>query len=388
MQSLQIAIDFLKEYTTGTLNPDPLYAVCAISARLSEHPAVLKSPPSSNGQVYVRHIRSRIPYLISQVNLEMVHTITLIAKSEYAAGNLAQEYRLDGIAQQMVIEYKSGQGESRSGSGGGTERGGSTQDEYSEDTKDQQEDGLQVVQMYLTKSVLAADEIIAIVDQFTDEEIKICGPPYSFPMFIAGTVYVMQQFMDKTSNLTGEVEKKLMTCQRFLRALGPYWKGASDQALLLKRLSLSGGSGSGGGGGDGGSESRAAHGTSLSSSALPMGSLMEFMVSSPSMFAYETEDFTIGHISLTGEEQEASSTAHLKSDLQADISLERLLDTSGKQKEGKPEAKGAMNVFMTTDTGVGTLWRRPEKMAELKEATLLSLEKLSMFESHLSKDSS
>ncbi|KAF9900435.1 hypothetical protein EC991_007329, partial [Linnemannia zychae] len=99
-------IDFLREYTAGTLNPDMLYAVCAITARLSDHPAIIKSPPSSNGQVYVARIRSRMPYLMSQVSLETTHIITLTAEAEYTAGNLLQGYRLDGIAQQMVIELR------------------------------------------------------------------------------------------------------------------------------------------------------------------------------------------------------------------------------------------------------------------------------------------
>ncbi|KAF9900438.1 hypothetical protein EC991_007332 [Linnemannia zychae] len=601
-------IDFLREYTAGTLNPDILYAVCAISARLSDHPAVFKSPPSSNGQVYVARIRSRMPHLISQVSLETAHILSLTAEAEYTAGNLAQGHRIDGVGQQMIIELQlhqlqrpvnfeseseriafeikcntlncfvcnetfisiisglpgvflnipinlpvpsndpawwmeriavtgrpmdpvdnytlsilhsilkprrlkgyglcrplfqlmeigksiwrygnagseqdkpgvdhaetdtlgydsgssftsmsaagdsqpqdmmdasrqleaeleqwratvpeewepsrgrysvswtnknvifsaihyyifsiilyrpllikaclsivngeSGQGGSSSGPGGGTDSGRSSQHIYSEFTTDQQGESLQAVQVYLTKCVLAADEILAMVGQFTDEEVKLWGPLYAFPMFIAGTVYVIQQFVDKTSNLTGEVKSKLTACQRFLLTLGPYWKGASDQALLLKRLSLSGSDG-----GSDDSESREAHGMSLSSLSSPMESLVEFMVSTPPMFENETEDSTIGHISHTGEEQEGSSTAYSQSDLQVDISLERRLDTPGKEKEGKAEAKGAMNVFMTTDTGVGTLWGRPEKMAELEEATLLSLEKLSMVEDHVSKKS-
>jgi hypothetical protein len=37
------------------------------------------------------------------------------------------------------------------------------------------------------------------------------------------------------------------------------------------------------------------------------------------------------------------------------------------------------NAFITTDSGLGTLWMHPEKLASLEEATLMSLKKLSMF---------
>ena len=39
-----------------------------------------------------------------------------------------------------------------------------------------------------------------------------------------------------------------------------------------------------------------------------------------------------------------------------------------------------MNAFLTTDSGVGTLWAHPEKIAALEESTLLSLETLSMLD--------
>ncbi|KAF9900440.1 hypothetical protein EC991_007334 [Linnemannia zychae] len=76
------------------------------SSRLSDHPAVLKSPPSSNGQIYVHRVKSRLPYLISQVSVETIHSITLISKAEYAGGNLALGYRLDGIALRTVVELQ------------------------------------------------------------------------------------------------------------------------------------------------------------------------------------------------------------------------------------------------------------------------------------------
>ncbi|KAF9131484.1 hypothetical protein BGW39_001730, partial [Mortierella sp. 14UC] len=95
---------FLRENTTGTLDPDLLYAVCAVYAPYSDHPGVIKSPPTSNGQIYVNRVRSKMPHLISQVSLETGHILALVADAEYCAGNIAQGYRLDGIAGRMVLE--------------------------------------------------------------------------------------------------------------------------------------------------------------------------------------------------------------------------------------------------------------------------------------------
>ncbi|KAK3838981.1 MAG: hypothetical protein J3R72DRAFT_179186 [Linnemannia gamsii] len=95
---------FLQEYAKGTVNSELLYAVCAICARHSNHPAVVKTPPSDNGQVYVGRVKSRMAHLISQANLETIHTLFLTAEAEYCAGNFRQGYRLDGIAGRMALE--------------------------------------------------------------------------------------------------------------------------------------------------------------------------------------------------------------------------------------------------------------------------------------------
>ncbi|KAF9123771.1 hypothetical protein BGW39_008708 [Mortierella sp. 14UC] len=251
-----------------------------------------------------------------------------------------------------MIIHNSGQGGPKDAPGGDTEDVESSKVGNKVEAEGQEEDNFQVLQMCLNKCVFAADEIVAMVEQFKD-------------------------IVDRTSSQAGEVEGKLMACQRCLRILGPYWKGAADQSLLLERLSSPGGGGA--------SKSGADNGSSSSSS---MELLADIMMTTPSTDADEKEDFAVGHISDPGREQATSRTAYLESDQQAEASLEARLETSGKQKEGKLEVDGVISAFLTLDSGVGTMWGRPEKLTEVEETTLLSLEKLSTLEYHVPKGSS
>jgi hypothetical protein len=49
--------------------------------------------------------------------------------------------------------------------------------------------------------------------------------------------YIINLFANNDSSQAGKAMDGLMTCIRFLQVLGPYWKGAADQALMLQRLS-------------------------------------------------------------------------------------------------------------------------------------------------------
>ncbi|KAF9099998.1 hypothetical protein BGX29_006854, partial [Mortierella sp. GBA35] len=95
---------FSKEYCRGTLNRDLFDAVCAVAARFSDHPAVAKSPPSSNDQVYIDHVKSGMVQIMSEVSLDTVQTLCLLAFAEYCAGNTARGHRLEGIAGRMAPE--------------------------------------------------------------------------------------------------------------------------------------------------------------------------------------------------------------------------------------------------------------------------------------------
>ncbi|KAF9083950.1 hypothetical protein BGX23_010983, partial [Mortierella sp. AD031] len=95
---------FLRQYCRGTLNRDLFDAVCAVAARFSDHPAVAKSPPSSNDQVYIDHVKSGMVRIMSEVSLDTVQTLCLLAFAEYCAGNTARGHRLEGIAGRMAPE--------------------------------------------------------------------------------------------------------------------------------------------------------------------------------------------------------------------------------------------------------------------------------------------
>ncbi|KAG0294390.1 hypothetical protein BGZ96_001302 [Linnemannia gamsii] len=82
----------------------------------------------------------------------------------------------------------------------------------------------QQLEACLNKCINAADEIMAIAEKFTDDDIKYRGFAYSFSVFTAGTV-------------TGIAKDKTSSCHRFLETLGRHWTGAIDQNYLLQRLS-------------------------------------------------------------------------------------------------------------------------------------------------------
>ena len=46
-------VEFRQQCTQGTANTDLLYAMCAAASRYSDHPAMVKTPPSSAGDAYV-----------------------------------------------------------------------------------------------------------------------------------------------------------------------------------------------------------------------------------------------------------------------------------------------------------------------------------------------
>jgi hypothetical protein len=96
--------DFLRRYVQDTINQDLLYAVCASGAAFSDHPAIAKTPPSSNGQIYVERVKARMIHLISQVSVDVVHTLMILARAEYDAGHAQKGFRLEAIAIAMVPE--------------------------------------------------------------------------------------------------------------------------------------------------------------------------------------------------------------------------------------------------------------------------------------------
>ncbi|KAF9148502.1 hypothetical protein BG015_009771 [Linnemannia schmuckeri] len=53
-------VDFLSQYIRGSVNQDLLYAMRAYGARPFDHPAIAKTLPFSNGQVFVDQFKSRM----------------------------------------------------------------------------------------------------------------------------------------------------------------------------------------------------------------------------------------------------------------------------------------------------------------------------------------
>jgi hypothetical protein len=99
-------VDFLRQYVRGTVNQDLLYAICASAAPFSDHPAIAKTPPSSNGQIYVDCVKARMIHLMSQVSVDVVHTLMILARAEYNAGHPQKGFRVEAIAIAMAPELE------------------------------------------------------------------------------------------------------------------------------------------------------------------------------------------------------------------------------------------------------------------------------------------
>lgn len=217
---------------------------------------------------------------------------------------------------------------------------------------------------------------------------------------------------------------KLMICRRFLQKVGPYYASAIDEDLLLGRLSSANTCGSG------------VEDNTCRTSSSAMEILSDFVLSTPPMVAEETSDFEMlwlegltteeteewkkmsplfvlpaekdlqheadGHgmevkkgdeysVEWTFEPQGAPDSDNATLPLTATTTASNITLTttptstiatlSGKkQKDTSVEGDGSEeeHAFFTTDSGLKTFWMHPEKMASLEEATISSLEKLSM----------
>ncbi|KAG0079960.1 hypothetical protein BGZ90_001181 [Linnemannia elongata] len=68
------------------------------------HPTVVQTPPSTDFDVYVDHIWSRMVRLLSQVNIDAVHILMLLANADYSSGRFSHGYRMGFMAAIMVQE--------------------------------------------------------------------------------------------------------------------------------------------------------------------------------------------------------------------------------------------------------------------------------------------
>ncbi|KAG0271908.1 hypothetical protein BGZ95_000219 [Linnemannia exigua] len=278
-----------------------------------------------------------------------------------------------------IINRKGSHGGSRVASSDDTEDIEAAKEaEDKDESNEQQENNDQFFQQCLHKCIFAANEITAMAEQFTDLEIRVRGPRYAFAVFVAGTVYVIHRFFNMESNRGERKDDGLAVCLRFLQILGPYWKGAVDMGRLLERLC---------------SVDNAASERDPNSPS--MRALADIMISGSSRDANEigagteasTTTLTYLDANLTrdivkgGRHSESSTTQPTPWQSPSDL----LAPTPGKQplvteKVDRDDAAEPLNAFLTTDSGVRTMWLHPEEMAALEESTILSLEKLSMLD--------
>ncbi|KAG0285988.1 hypothetical protein BGZ97_007584 [Linnemannia gamsii] len=204
------------------------------------------------------------------------------------------------------------------------------------------------------------------MEQFTEEDIRFRGYAFTFPIFIAGTVYIIQRTVSEASIGSQPDKDKLALCRRFLQTVGPYYASAIDEDLLLGRLSS----------GSVTSASGVGESTGRTSSST-IEVLSDFVLSTPPMDAVDNSDFEMMWLEgLTVEEAKEWKMSPLfvlpvEKDMQSqadgqDVEVEEDADGGGVEEE---------HAFFNTDSGLKTFWMHPEKMASLEEATILSFEK-------------
>ncbi|KAF9908697.1 hypothetical protein EC991_009625 [Linnemannia zychae] len=92
------------------------------------------------------------------------------------------------------------------------------------------------LRMAMEKCYNSANEITAIIDQFSERLVKIRGSHLSFSVFIAGTAHVLQLTTSKNPVQVAQAKRGLLSCLRFFRTLEPYWAASKDQAKFLESL--------------------------------------------------------------------------------------------------------------------------------------------------------
>lgn len=78
--------------------------LCALSLLGTDHPAVAKTPPSSAGDVYVDRVRARMVHLLSQISLDVVHILMILANANYCSSRFLCGYRMECMTARMIQE--------------------------------------------------------------------------------------------------------------------------------------------------------------------------------------------------------------------------------------------------------------------------------------------
>ncbi|KAF9095957.1 hypothetical protein BGX29_008790 [Mortierella sp. GBA35] len=251
-------------------------------------------------------------------------------------------------------------------------------------------EGQMFLRMAMEKCSKAANEITAIVDQFTERLVRIRGSHLSFPIFIAGTAHVLQLMASKDPTRVAQARKGLLTCIRFFRILGPYWAASDDQARFLQDLL----------------DTHTAKTESKDKEQLQQPTILEPSQENCSM---ETEVQTTGDPVISAalallEMNNLGTNRHPDTNIDPGTSLDLVTATTTASVTGtssndygngntstKPSgitafvtgpeeanSKPSSSAFLTTDAGLGMMWREPGKLEALEKATLQSLESLSL----------
>ncbi|KAG0213965.1 hypothetical protein BGX33_002568, partial [Mortierella sp. NVP41] len=82
----------------------------------------------------------------------------------------------------------------------------------------------------------AANEMSAMTEQFTDEQIKYRGYMFAFQVFLAGVTHITNMITSKDARVVAYSRERLDRCHHFLREVAPYWASAEDQTAVLHGL--------------------------------------------------------------------------------------------------------------------------------------------------------
>ncbi|KAF9137713.1 hypothetical protein BGX30_009970 [Mortierella sp. GBA39] len=184
---------------------------------------------------------------------------------------------------------------------------------------------------------LAANEIVGIIEHYSHDWIKYRGNVMSYQVFIAATVLIMILFSSKNPDQLACAKQQLETCFRFLDDVSPYWAIGGDQLQFLK--SLLAGDLSGIMGGESAAAVTAASETATTTTA-------------------------------DGSSANPGSGGHQRGAIN-DISS----DSAG--STGQPVVDRS-SAFLTTDSGMSTVWLDAESLGAVEEATVKSLSKMSL----------
>ncbi|KAK3837384.1 MAG: hypothetical protein J3R72DRAFT_198344 [Linnemannia gamsii] len=229
------------------------------------------------------------------------------------------------------------------------------QEEEEEEENEAVDDDRALLRTALETCSLAASEIVGIIEHYSHDWIKYRGNIMSYQVFIASTVLIMILFSSKNPAELARAKQQLETCFHFLEVVTPYWALGGDQLQFLKSLLSGDLSGIMGGGA---SPATAASGQTTPSTTTPATSDESSSVS--------TSVHPTGVTASSGSYAKEGSPAIMGE-------VDRLMAS-----KGPDGASGTSSAFLTTDSGMNTVWLDAESLGAVEEATVLSLNKMSM----------